>query len=89
MLEKYDGDASKDVYKIVTDDESWICAFEPETKHQSTVWVCEDDPNPAKVAHGRSTLKQMVACFFCKTGHVATVPLERRMTVNSEWYTTI
>ena len=28
-------------------------------------------------------------CFFCKTGHVATVSLEHRRTVNSEWYTTI
>ena len=31
----------------------------------------------------------MVACFFCKTGHVATVPFEQRSTLNSEWYTTI
>ncbi|XP_078034039.1 histone-lysine N-methyltransferase SETMAR-like [Augochlora pura] len=31
----------------------------------------------------------MVACFFGKTGHVATVPLEQRRTVNSEWCTTI
>jgi len=31
----------------------------------------------------------MVACFFGKTGHVATVPLEQRMTVNSELKTTI
>ena len=35
MLEKYDGGASKHVYKIVTGDESWICAYEPETKQQS------------------------------------------------------
>ena len=32
MFEKYDHGASKDVYKIVTDDESWIYAYEPETK---------------------------------------------------------
>ncbi|KMQ86491.1 mariner transposase [Lasius niger] len=31
----------------------------------------------------------MVACFFGKTGHVSTVPLAQRRTVNSEWYTTI
>ena len=37
MLEKYDGGASKGVYRIVTGDESLICAFEPETKQQSTV----------------------------------------------------
>ena len=31
----------------------------------------------------------MVACFFGKTDHVATVPLEQCSMVNSEWYTTI
>ena len=66
MLEKCDRGASKDVYKIVTDDELWIYAYEPETKQQSTVWVFEDEPNPTKVVLGRSTLKQMVACFFGK-----------------------
>lgn len=89
MLKKYGRGASKDVYKIVTGDESWIYAYEPETKQQSTVWVFQDEPNPTKVTRSRSTSKQMVACFFAKTGHVATVPLEQRRTVNSEWYTTI
>ena len=37
---------------------------------------------------GKSTSKPMVACFFGKTGHVATVPL-KQSTVDSEWYTTI
>ena len=89
MLEKYDGVASKDVYKIVTGDESWLYTYEAETKQQSTVWVFEDEPNPTVVALGKITSKQMMACFFCKTDHVATVPLEHRRTVNSEWYTTI
>ena len=89
MLNKYNRGASKDVYKIVTGDESWIYAYEPERKQQSTVWVFQDEPNPTKVVRARSTSKQMVACFFGKTGHVATVPLEERRTVNSEWYTTI
>lgn len=89
MLKKYNRGASKDVYKIVTGDESWIYAYEPESKQQSTVWVFQGEPNPTKVVRARSTSKQMVACFFGKTGHVATVPLEQRRTVNSEWYTTI
>ena len=42
MLEKYDRGASKDVYKIVTVGESWIYAYEPDTKQQSSVWVFED-----------------------------------------------
>ena len=79
----YDRGALKDVYKIVTGDKSWIYAYEPETKQQSTMWAFEDKPNPTKVVCGKSTSKQMVACFFGKTGHVATVPLEQRCTVNS------
>ena len=35
------------------------------------------------------TSKQMVSCFFCKTGHAATVTLEHCGTFNSDWYTTI
>ncbi|XP_037959406.1 histone-lysine N-methyltransferase SETMAR-like [Teleopsis dalmanni] len=88
MLKKYVHGASKDVYKI-TGDELWIYAYEPETKQQSTMWVFEDEPNPTKVVRGRSTSKQMVAYFYGKTGHVATVPLEQRRTATSEWYTTI
>ena len=73
MLENYD--ASKDVYKIVTGDESWIYAYEPETKQQSTMRIIEDELNSMKVVSEKITSKQMVACFFNKTGHV--------------WYTTI
>ena len=77
------------VYSIVTGDESWIYAYEPERKGQSTVWVFQFEENPTKVVRARSVGKQMVACFFTKTGHVATVPLENHKTVNSAWYTTI
>ena len=89
MFQKYDRRASKHVYHIVTGDELWIYAYEPESKQQSTVWLFQDEPNPIKVARLQSTSKQMIACFLRKTGHVANVPLEQRKAVNSEWYTTI
>lgn len=87
MMKKYNRGASKSVYNIYT--ESWIYACEPETKQQSTVWVFQDEPNPTKVVRARSTSKHMVAYFFGINGHVATVPLVKRCTVDSEWYTTI
>ena len=64
-------------------------AYDSESKQQSNVWVFYDEPNPTKVARARSTYKQMIACFSEKTGYVAIVPLEKRRTVKSEWYTTI
>ena len=63
--------------------------YEHESKQQSTVWVCQDEPNPTKVARSRNTCKQTISCFFKITEHFAIVPLEQRRTVNSEWYTTI
>ena len=60
MLKKYNGGPSKDIYKIVTDDKSWIYVYESETKEQSTMWASEDKPNPTKVVYGKSTSKQMV-----------------------------
>lgn len=89
MIAKYDSGASKAVYNIVTGDESWIYQYDPETKNQSTVWVFQDEPPPTKVARSRSVGKQMVACFFSITGHVATVPLVEQRTVTANWYVTI
>lgn len=86
MMEKFDNGRSKSVFEIVTGDETWIYAYDPETKQQSTVWVFEDEPPPTKVTRARSVAKQMVAVFFRKGGLVAAIPLVERRTVNSEWY---
>ena len=66
---------------------SQVMNHQPQTKQQPTVLAFEPEPNPTKVVCGKITSKQMVASFFCI--HVATVPLEHRRTVNSEWYITI
>jgi len=89
MLKKYSHGTSKVVYKIVTVDESWIYAYDLESKQQSIVWVFQGEPNSTKIVHARSSSKQKVACFFGITGHVTTVLLEQCRAVNSEWYTTI
>ena len=72
ILQKYDAGASKDVYKIVTDDESWICAYDSGT-------------NPMKVVCGKISSKQMVVCFFRKTSHVATIPLKHQKGVQKTY----
>lgn len=88
MLEKFDQGRSKEVGNIVTGDETWIYAYDPETKQQSTVWVFEDEIPPTKVTRAKSVSKQMVAIFFRRSGPVAAIPLVERKTVNAEWYTT-
>lgn len=88
-LKKFNGGSSNAVFSIVSGDESWIYAYEPETKNQSRVWVYEDEPKPTKVIRSRSTIKKMVATFVSKSGHVATVALEDQRTVNADWYTSV
>ncbi|GFY02951.1 HTH_48 domain-containing protein [Trichonephila clavipes] len=78
----------KAMYNTYTSDESWFYAYEPETKQQSIVWVFQNEPNSTIVVRTRIS-KQMVACFFSIIGHEATLALQQRRTVNSEWHTTI
>lgn len=49
----------------------------------------QDEPKPTKIVRSRSASKKMIAAFFSITGHVATIALENRRTVNADWYTTI
>ena len=72
------------MYDIVTNDESWIYCYEPESKRQSSEWVFPDQPNPTKVKRSRSAGKKMIALFFKKTDPVVSVALENRHTVNVE-----
>lgn len=87
MLKRFKYGESKAISDIVTCDETWIYCYEPERKCQSKVWVFPEEEPPTKVVRGRSTGKQMVATFFRRTGHVATVRLENQCTVTAAWYT--
>lgn len=89
ILKCYNGGKSKAVYNMVSGDESWIYSYEPERKHQSAVWVFDDEVKPTKVVRSRSVSKKMVASFVSKKGHVATIPLEEQRTVTADWYITV
>ena len=57
-----------------------------ETQQRSAVWVFPDEISAVKFKRNRSASKQMIACFFAKFGHVATIPLEDLKTVTSDWH---
>ncbi|CAH2011558.1 unnamed protein product [Acanthoscelides obtectus] len=72
-LDRFNSGNSKNVYSIVSGDESWI--------------YCEE--KPTKVIRSRSVSKKMVATFVSKAGHIATIPLNEQRTVTADWYATI
>jgi len=58
-------DADKNFFnKIITGDETWCFAFDPETKRQSSEWVGDISPRPKKLKFQRSRIKTMLIFFF-------------------------
>ena len=87
MLRKFNGDRSKLTWEGLTGDEPWTYRYDPDTKMQSAVRLFpEEPPPPKKLQRSRSAQKKMVACFFGKSGHVATILLKDRRTVTADWY---
>ena len=78
MLRKLNGGRSELSWEMLTGDKTWIYRYDPETKIQSAVWLFPDESPPPKFKRSRSTQKKMVACFFRKSGHVATIPPKDR-----------
>ncbi|CAH1991460.1 unnamed protein product [Acanthoscelides obtectus] len=56
-LDRFNSGNSKNVYSIVSGDESWIYCYEPENKRQSAVWVFQGEEKPTKVNRSRSVSK--------------------------------
>jgi len=61
----------------------------PKVNNDPLFGYLKNEPKPTKVVRSRSSVKQMIACFFGHSGHVATVALKDRRTVNTAWYTII
>ena len=73
MLDKFNGGKSKNIFNIVTGDESWIYQYDPEMKRKSLLWVYSGEDPPTKVRKSRSVGKKMICCFFSTSVHIVTV----------------
>jgi hypothetical protein len=73
--------------KIITGDETWCFAYDPETKRESSEWVGETSPRPKKLKFQRSRIKTMLIIYFDFQGVVNKefVP-EGKKKVNVEFY---
>ncbi|GBP29719.1 hypothetical protein EVAR_13642_1 [Eumeta japonica] len=75
-IEKSNRSEKKTYALYLTGDETWLYDLGPGIKRHSTVWCFEFETTPTKSCPARSTQIQMVATFFCWTGHIATLVLE-------------
>ena len=71
---------------VITGGETWVYAYDPETKTQSSQWKSLGSPRPKKARQVRSNIKSMLICFFDQKGTVHTEFVPRGQTVNAAFY---
>jgi len=72
--------------KIVTGDESWVFAYDPETKMQSAEWHTSSSPQPKKLRLIKSKEKVMFIALFDIDGVVHDEFIPPGQTVNGHFY---
>jgi hypothetical protein len=50
--------------RVITDDETWVCQYDPETKRQSAQLKIANSPRPKKIRQSKSKVKTMLITFF-------------------------
>ena len=78
------------VYKrIITGDETWIYAYDPETTDQSSEYRAKGEARPKRPRQSRSKIKVMLTVFFDFRGVVHYEFLPPGQTVNKEYYLSV
>jgi len=73
--------------QIITGDETWCFAYDPETKRQqSSEWVGETSPRPKKLKFQRFRIKIMLTIFLDSQGVAQKKFVPEGKTVNVEFY---
>jgi hypothetical protein len=72
--------------KIITGDETWCFACDPETKRQSSEWVGETSPRLKKLKFQRSRIKTMLIIFSTPRCSAKRIRTRRKKKVNAEFY---
>ena len=71
---------------VITSDETWVYAYDPETKTQSSQWKILGSPQPKKARQVRSNIKSMLIYFFDQKGIVHKEFAPPGQTVNAAFY---
>jgi len=80
----------QDVYKsIITGDETWIYAYDPETTDQSSEYRAKGEVKPKRGRQSRSKIKVLLTVFFDYRGAVHSEFLPPGQTVNKVYYLSV
>jgi len=71
---------------VITGDETWDYAYDPETKTQPSQWKSPGSPRPKKTRQVRSNIKSMLISFFDQKWIVHKECVPPGQTVNAAFY---
>ncbi|XP_020298007.1 uncharacterized protein LOC109862383 [Pseudomyrmex gracilis] len=77
------------IKRIISGDETWIYAYDPETADQSSEYRVKGEPKPKKPRQNRSKIKVMLTVFFDYRGVVHSEFLPPGQTVNKVYYLSV
>ena len=86
LLDEYYEEAEDFLDHIITQDETWVHHYDPETKQQSMQWKHADAPTPLKFKVVSSSKKVMASVFWDREGVVMVDYLEKGSTINGKHY---
>ena len=88
-LEMYQEEESKFFKRLITQDETWVHHYDPETKAQSIQWKQLDPPPPKKAWVQLSAGKDMLSVFWGQDGVVMTNFLAKVTTIPGACYASL
>ena len=85
-LDEFRADPESFLGHLVTQDETWVHHFDPETKSRSMQWKHKDSPAPKKFKVTASSGKVMASVFWDAEGVIMVDFLKKGQTINGEYY---
>ena len=86
LLKRYNKEGEAFLERVVTEDESWVHHFDPESKVQSMEYRHKRSPSPRKFKVFASARKVLLTIFWDMKGVVHMEFLKQGHTINSEKY---
>ena len=86
LADEYSANPDEFLSHLVTQDETWVHHFEPETKRQSLQWRHVTSPPPKKFKVGPSAKKVMASVFWDKNGIIMVEYLPKGSTVTGAYF---
>jgi len=86
LLDRYKNESEEFLSRIVTEDETWVHHYEPESKRQSMEWKHPGSPTKKKFKTQPSAGNVMLTLFWDSEGPILEDYLEKGCTINSAKY---